>query len=43
MRLLVVVHLTTLGLDDREAAFVAMQQLAQIAAGSGTPSFPRER
>jgi hypothetical protein len=26
MRLLVVVHLATLGLDDREAAFAAMPQ-----------------
>jgi hypothetical protein len=44
MRLLVVVHLATLGLDDREAAFVAMPQMArQNAAGSGTPNFPRER
>jgi hypothetical protein len=44
MRLLVVVHLATLGPDDREAAFVAMGQVArQSAAGSGTPSLPRGR
>jgi hypothetical protein len=44
MRLLVVVHLATLALDDREAAFVAMPQMArQNAAGSGTANFPRAR
>jgi hypothetical protein len=33
---LAVVHLATLGLDDREAAFIAMPQVAgQSAAGSG--------
>jgi hypothetical protein len=38
---LVVVDLATLGLDDREAAFVAMPQMArQKAAGSGDAEFP---
>jgi hypothetical protein len=39
-----VVHFATLGVGDREAAFVATGQVAQQnAVGSGTPSFPRER